>query len=41
MKGQKFDGSGDSFPVFLKRQLHSGALSNGRIEKLNQEFFGG
>ncbi|MFZ0284577.1 MAG: hypothetical protein WAL32_05060, partial [Terriglobales bacterium] len=39
MKQQKFDGSRESFPVFLKRQMKSGALSNGRIEKLNQEFF--
>jgi hypothetical protein len=39
MKEQHFDGSRESFPVFLKRQLRSGALSHGHIEKLNQEFF--
>jgi hypothetical protein len=41
MKQEKFDGSRESFPVFLKRQLKSGALSNGQIEKLNREFFAG
>jgi hypothetical protein len=40
MKQQNFEGSQQSFPVFLRRQLKSGALANGRIEKLNQEFFG-
>jgi hypothetical protein len=40
MKEQKFDGSRESFPVFLKRQLRSGALANGQIEKLNRSFFG-
>jgi hypothetical protein len=41
MKQQKFDGSKESFPEFLKRQLRSGALANGQIEKLNHAFFGG
>ncbi len=41
MKEQKFDGSKESFPTFLKRQLRSGALAHGQIEKLNQAFFGG
>lgn len=41
MKQQKFDGSQESFPTFLKRQLRSGALSNNQIEKLNREFFAG
>jgi hypothetical protein len=40
MKQQNFDGSHESFSTFLKRQLHSGALSNGQIEKLNHAFFG-
>jgi hypothetical protein len=40
MKQQNFDGSHESFSAFLKRQLHSGALSNGQIEKLNHAFFG-
>jgi hypothetical protein len=39
MEEQHFDGSKESFPAFLKRQLRSGALSHGHIEKLNQEFF--
>jgi hypothetical protein len=39
MKEQKFDGSKESFPVFLKRQLRSGALAIGQIEKLNKSFF--
>jgi len=41
MKQQKFDGSSESFPIFLKQQLRSGALLHGQIEKLNREFFGG
>jgi len=41
MKEQKFDGSRESFPTFLKRQIRSGALAHGQIEKLNREFFGG
>jgi hypothetical protein len=39
MKEQKFDGSRESFPAFLKRQIRSGALAHGQIEKLNREFF--
>jgi hypothetical protein len=41
MKEQKFDGSKESFPVFLKRQIRTGTLAHGQIEKLNQDFFGG
>jgi hypothetical protein len=41
MKQQKFDGSRESFPVFLTRQLRSGGLSQGQIERLNQAFFAG
>jgi hypothetical protein len=41
MKQQNFDGSKESFPVFLKRQLKSGAFANGKIEKMNQQFFNG
>jgi hypothetical protein len=41
MKEQKFDGSKEAFPAFLKRQLRSGALSHGQIEKLNREFLKG
>jgi hypothetical protein len=41
MKQQKFDGSRESFPAFLKRQIRAGALAHGQIEKLNREFFGG
>ena len=41
MKQQKFDGTHESFPKFLKRQLQTGALSHGQIEKLNREFLGG
>ncbi len=40
MKQQHFNGSRESFPTFLKRQLRSGALSEGQIEKLNRAFFG-
>ena len=40
MKQQKFDGSKESFPMFLKRQFKAGAFANGKIEKMNQEFFG-
>jgi hypothetical protein len=39
MQQQHFDGHAESFSTFLKRQLHSGALSNGHIEQLNQTFF--
>src|SRR5580704_6134999 len=41
MKQQKFDGSHESFPAFLKRQIRTGTLGHGQIEKLNREFFGG
>ena len=41
MKQQKFDGSKQSFPEFLKVQFRSGALTHGQIEKLNREFLGG
>ena len=41
MKQQKFEGTHESFPKFLQRQLQTGALSHGQIEKLNREFFGG
>jgi hypothetical protein len=40
MKQPNFDGHAESFPTFLKRQLHSGALSSGHIEQLNRAFFG-
>ena len=40
MKEQEFDGSRESFPTFLKRQLRSGMLSNGKIEQLNKRFLG-
>jgi hypothetical protein len=40
MKQQNFDGSRESFPVFLKRQFEAGAFSGGKIEKMNEEFFG-
>ena len=39
MKEQHFDGSRESFPAFLRRQLRSGTLSHGQIERLNQKFF--
>jgi hypothetical protein len=41
MKEQKFDGSKESFPAFLNRQIRAGTLAHGQIEKLNREFFGG
>lgn len=40
MKEQEFDGSHESFPTFLKRQLRSGTLSNGKLEQLNKRFLG-
>ena len=40
MKQQNFDGSKESFPEFLKRQFKAGTFTNGKIEKLNEEFFG-
>jgi hypothetical protein len=39
MKQQDFLEKKESFPTFLKRNLNSDALSNGRIGKLNQAFF--
>ena len=39
MKQQEFLEKKEPFPVFLKRNLSSGALTNGRIQKLNQSFF--
>ena len=40
MKQQNFDGAKESFPVFLKRQFKAGAFNDGKIEKMNREFFG-
>src|SRR5262249_20808229 len=37
MKKEHFDGSREAFPAFLARQIRSGALSNGGIERLNNE----
>jgi hypothetical protein len=37
---QKFDGSRESFPVFLKRHLRNGTLAHGQIEQMNKSFFG-
>lgn len=39
MKQQHFPDGHETFPIFLNRMIHSGALSNGRIEQLNREFF--
>ncbi|MGA3350025.1 MAG: hypothetical protein ABSC33_13460 [Candidatus Sulfotelmatobacter sp.] len=39
MKQQHFPDGHEMFPVFLNRMIQSGALSNGRIEQLNREFF--
>lgn len=39
MKQQRFADAHEAFPVFLNRMIHSGALSNGRIEELNRAFF--
>jgi hypothetical protein len=39
MKQQHFPDGHETFPIFLNRIIHSGALSNGRIEQLNREFF--
>jgi hypothetical protein len=39
MKQQHFADGHEAFPVFLKRMIHSGALSNGRIEQINRSFF--
>jgi hypothetical protein len=39
MKQQHFLDKREPFPVFLNRMIHSGALSNGSIQELNQAFF--
>lgn len=39
MKQQGFPDSHETFPAFLSRMIHSGALSNARIEELNRAFF--
>jgi len=39
MKQQGFPVNGETFPVFLKRTIRSGALSNERLEKLNRDFY--
>lgn len=39
MKQEHFADGHEAFPVFLKRMIHSGALSNGRIEQINRAFF--
>ena len=39
MKQQHFADGHEPFPGFLNRMIHSGALSNGRIEELNRAFF--
>jgi hypothetical protein len=39
MKQQHFLNNREPFSVFLTRMIHSGALSNGRIEELNRAFF--
>jgi hypothetical protein len=39
MKQQNFLEEHEAFPVFLKRTIRSGALSNGHIEELNRKFF--
>jgi hypothetical protein len=39
MKQQRFADGKEAFPIFLKRMIHSGALSNGHIEELNRAFF--
>ena len=39
MKQQNFPDAHEAFPAFLNRMIHSGALSNGRIEELNRTFF--
>jgi hypothetical protein len=39
MKQQRFADGHEAFPVFLKRMIHSGALSKGRIEQINRAFF--
>jgi hypothetical protein len=39
MKQQGFPAKDDSFPVFLKRAIQSGALANGKIAELNRAFF--
>src|SRR5450759_2544943 len=36
MKQQRFADGHEAFPVFLKRMIHSGALSKGRIEQINR-----
>jgi hypothetical protein len=39
MKQQRLADAHEAFPVFLNRMIHSGALSNGRIEQINRAFF--
>jgi hypothetical protein len=39
MKQQRFADGHEAFPVFLKRMIRSGALSNGRMQELNRAFF--
>jgi hypothetical protein len=39
MKQQRFADGHEAFPVFLKRMIRSGALSNGRVQELNRAFF--
>jgi hypothetical protein len=39
MKQQGFPDGHEAFPVFLKRTIQSGALSNGKIAELNRAFF--
>jgi len=39
MKQQSFPSNGETFPVFLKRMIQAGALSNEHLEKLNRDFF--
>ena len=39
MMQQGFPGGHETFPAFLKRNIQSGALANGRIADLNRAFF--
>jgi hypothetical protein len=39
MKRQEFPNGKETFPAFLKRNIQSGALANGRIAELNRAFF--
>jgi hypothetical protein len=39
MKQQGFPSQREAFPAFLKRNIQSGALSNGKIAELNRAFF--